>query len=67
MARRPPQIISRRAALASLAATAAYSPAVAETIQSGAMTENGVGPVFSASGPDAERYGAAEGYPIADR
>jgi CubicO group peptidase (beta-lactamase class C family) len=66
MARRPRQIISRRAALAGLAATAAYSPAVAETIQSGATTENGVGPVFSASGPDAERYGAAEGYPIAD-
>ena len=67
MARRPPQIISRRAAVAGLAATAAaYSPAVAETIQSGAATENGVGPVFSASGLDAERYGAAKGYPIAD-
>jgi CubicO group peptidase (beta-lactamase class C family) len=66
MARRPPQIISRRAALAGLAATAAYSPTVAETIQSSAMTENGVGPIFSASGPDAGRYGAAERYPIAD-
>jgi CubicO group peptidase (beta-lactamase class C family) len=66
MARRPPQIISRRAVLAGLAATAAYSPALAETVQSGATTENGVGAVCSASGPDAERYGAAEGYPIAD-
>jgi CubicO group peptidase (beta-lactamase class C family) len=66
MASRPPQSISRRAALAGLAATAAYSPAVAETTQSGASTENTVGPVFSGSGPDAGRYGAAEGYPIAD-
>ena len=66
MASRPLQIVSRRAALAGLAATAAYSSAVAETIQSGATTENGVGPVCSASGPDAGRYGAAEGYPIAD-
>ena len=54
----PQQIISRRAALAALAA--ACSPAVAETIERGATTENDVGPVFSASGPDAERYGAAE-------
>ena len=66
MARSPPQIISRRVALGGLAATAAYSPAVAETIQSSAVTENGVGPIFSASGPDAGRYGAAEGYPTAD-
>ena len=60
MASTPQQIISRRAALAGLAATAPYVLAAAETIERGATTENDVGPVFSASGPDAERYGAAE-------
>src|SRR5271155_197281 len=64
MASTPQQIISRRAALAALAA--ACSPAVAETIESGTTAENDLGPVFSASGPNAGRYGAAEGYPIAD-
>jgi len=29
--------------------------------------ENGAGPTFSPSGPNAELYGAAEGFPIADR
>jgi CubicO group peptidase (beta-lactamase class C family) len=31
------------------------------------MVENDAGPVFSPSGPNAELYGAAEGFPIADR
>jgi CubicO group peptidase (beta-lactamase class C family) len=32
-----------------------------------ATAEHGDGPVFSPSGPDTLRYGAAEGFPIADR
>src|SRR5260370_34944631 len=31
------------------------------------MDENGAGPVFSPSGPNAAFYGALEGFPIADR
>lgn len=57
-------IVSRRGALASLAAgVCGY---IVRPIPNGAAAENGAGPVFSPSGPDAERYGAAEGYPIAD-
>jgi len=33
----------------------------------GMAVENELGPVFSPTGPDAELYGAAEGFPIADR
>jgi CubicO group peptidase (beta-lactamase class C family) len=49
--------ISRRAALAGLAASAIGGAASAEV--------SAAGPVFAPSGPDAERYGAAEGFPIA--
>ncbi|THD59017.1 MAG: class C beta-lactamase-related serine hydrolase [Bradyrhizobium sp.] len=55
--------ISRRAALAGLAATAACGPAIAETIDDGAVTGNGAGPTFSPTGPNADLYGAAEGFP----
>jgi hypothetical protein len=57
-------IVSRRGALASLAALACGS--VVRPSPNAAAAENDAGPVFSPSGPDAERYGAAEGYPIAD-
>src|ERR1700692_472894 len=67
MPRGPHHILSRRAALAGLAATAACGPATAETIPDSPATGNGADPVFSPSGPDAELYGAAEGFPIADR
>jgi CubicO group peptidase (beta-lactamase class C family) len=40
---------------------------IAETTQGGATGEDGAGPVFSPSGPNGELYGAAEGFPIADR
>jgi len=66
MPRGPHHILSRRAALAGLAATAACGPATAETIPDSPATGNGADPVFSPSGPDAELYGAAEGFPIAD-
>lgn len=53
--------ISRRAAVAGLAATA-WRTAVAAEPQSEAHAD----PVFSLTGPDAARYGAAENFPIAD-
>src|SRR5438105_5067880 len=56
-------IVSRRAALAGFAASAASS-AFGEAPD--ATAEKAAGPVFSPSGPNAERYGAAEGFPIAD-
>jgi CubicO group peptidase (beta-lactamase class C family) len=55
-----PQILSRRAALAGLAASVA-APRVASR-----AAENAAGPVFSPTGPKAEFYGAAENYPIRD-
>jgi CubicO group peptidase (beta-lactamase class C family) len=61
--------ISRRKALAAaLAAGAAHigvrgSFAAAESIHN-LDAESGAEPVFSATGPDAELYGAADGYPV---
>ena len=60
--------LSRRKTVAALAATAACaltnrSPASAE---SAGPTENCTGPTFSAAGPNAELYGAKEGYPLPD-
>src|SRR5437763_15954278 len=57
-------IVSRRAALAGFAASAASS-AFGEAAPD-ATAEKAAGPVFSPSGPNAELYGAAEGFPIAD-
>lgn len=64
----PRYIVSRRAVLAGLAAygAARQSSGIAGQIPDHAATENGIGPVFSTTGPDAELYGAAENYPIAD-
>jgi len=59
--------VSRRAALAGFAITAAYGPVVAEQVSDSTWGGNGAGPIFSPSGPNAELYGAAEGFPIADR
>jgi CubicO group peptidase (beta-lactamase class C family) len=61
--------LSRRKALAGLAAVAAYSAvrgnaATAESIPASGAPENGAGPVFSAAGPDAQRFGAAKGFPV---
>jgi hypothetical protein len=58
-------VLSRRGALAGLAA-AVWGSGLVPPVAHSAVTENGLGPVFSPSGPDAERYGAAQGYPIAD-
>jgi CubicO group peptidase (beta-lactamase class C family) len=67
MAKKPDQygLLTRRAAIASLAAAACGS-AMADSARHGAAAEDSIGPVFLPSGPDAAHYGAAEGYPIAD-
>jgi len=48
------------------AITVAYGSAGSFRVLASMSGDNGAGPVFSASGPNAELYGAAEGYPIAD-
>ena len=53
---------TRRELLAGLAAACVGAPAHADPAAS-CQTD---GPVFNASGPDAERYGAADGYPVQD-
>lgn len=58
--------VSRRAALTGFAITAAYGSVIAKQASDSMSGGNGVGPVFSPSGPNAELYGAAEGFPIAD-
>jgi len=55
---------TRRTALAGLVAAAAYGAANAEPIAVHATPEGGAGPVFSATGPNAGLYGAAEGFPV---
>src|SRR5215467_3543800 len=54
--------LSRRSVLTGLAATC-----VAASAKWSWAAGSGDGPSFSASGPDAELYGAAENYPIKDR
>jgi hypothetical protein len=67
MSSRAGPTVSRRAALTGFSITAAYSSAVGEQVSDSMSAEIGAGPVFSASGPNAELYGAAGGFPIADR
>src|SRR5271154_5002513 len=54
-------ILSRRTALAGLAAASAVSPA--SPIAAG-RADDADRPTFSNTGPNAELYGAAEGYPV---
>jgi CubicO group peptidase (beta-lactamase class C family) len=67
MAKKPDPygLLTRRAAIAGLAAAACGS-AMAGSTRNVAAAEDSIGPVFSPSGPDAAHYGAAEGYPIAN-
>jgi hypothetical protein len=58
--------VSRRAALLGLAASAACGPARAEPSPGCPTPGNGDGPTFSPSGPNAERWGFAEGFPVVD-
>jgi hypothetical protein len=67
MSSRAGPTVSRRAAPTGFSITAAYSSAVGEQVSDSMSAEIGAGPVFSASAPNAELYGAAEGFPIADR
>jgi CubicO group peptidase (beta-lactamase class C family) len=55
-----PLVISRRRTIAGLAATSAVG-ILGATVASAEETS---GPVFSPTGPNAELYGAAEGYPV---
>jgi len=57
-------ILSRRTALAGLAATCAAG--IAGPIAESQAADDVGGPVFSPSGPKADLYGAAENYPIKD-
>jgi CubicO group peptidase (beta-lactamase class C family) len=52
--------LTRRTALAGLAASCAAPTLI------GRASAEAAGPIFSASGPDAQTYGAAEGYPVPD-
>jgi CubicO group peptidase (beta-lactamase class C family) len=61
--------LSRRDALTGLASAAAcwtactkFAPA--EPLRNGALAADCQGPIFTAMGPDAELYGAADGYPV---
>jgi CubicO group peptidase (beta-lactamase class C family) len=66
MSSRAQHVVSRRAALAGLAITAASSGILAQEVFDSTRGQDGAGPTFSSSGPNAELYGAAEGFPIAD-
>src|SRR5436190_20644947 len=64
---KPSHLISRRRTLAGLAAAAAYAGASsnAATAQSSpGAPADGAGPIFAHRGPDAELYGADQGYPV---
>jgi CubicO group peptidase (beta-lactamase class C family) len=63
----PKHLISRRTALAGFAITAARGVALTDEVSNDTQSVNGEGPIFSPSGPNAELYGATEGFPIADR
>jgi CubicO group peptidase (beta-lactamase class C family) len=63
MAKFPKHVVSRRAALAGLAASIISGSASADGER---IAQTDAGPGFSPSGPDALRYGAAEGFPVAD-
>jgi CubicO group peptidase (beta-lactamase class C family) len=69
MPNKSPLQLTRRDALAILASAAAGvcaggTSATAETPRNRALAANCRGPVLSAAGPDAELYGAADGYPV---
>lgn len=55
--------ISRRQAITGIAAATLCGPAIAETAPPVSDVRIG-GPVFSSSGPDADHYGAVQGFPV---
>jgi Beta-lactamase len=69
MSNKSPLQLSRRDALAGLAFAAACwtggtKSASAEQPRNAALAANCKGPIFTATGPDAALYGAADGYPV---
>jgi CubicO group peptidase (beta-lactamase class C family) len=69
MSNKSARLFSRREAMTGFIGTVACgavrgNAAGAEIARNGVPGENCGGPVFSATGPDAELYGAAEGYPV---
>jgi CubicO group peptidase (beta-lactamase class C family) len=71
MSNKSPLRLSRRDALAGLASaaacwTAGTETASAEPPRNAAVAADCKGPNFTATGPDAELYGAADGYPVPD-
>src|SRR5215510_10880950 len=61
--------LSRRGVVTGIACTAAYALArnkssTAEAPRDAEPTKDCTGPIFSPTGPNAEHYGAAEGYPV---
>jgi len=59
-----PHRVSRRSALAGFAIAATCGSAVGQIVADTKTTEAIADPVFSPSGPNAERYGAADGFPV---
>jgi len=64
------ELLSRRKTVAALAATVACklagSCSASAEPDSPSQTQDCTGPSFSATGPNAELYGAKEGYPLPD-
>ena len=59
--------ISRRTALVGFAVTAVSDSVGGQTVADTKTIETSAGPVFSLSGPNAELYGATDGFPIPSR
>ncbi len=64
MSDRKRHIVSRRTALAGFAIAAACGSVVRRAGADAVTAKTGVGPIFAPSGPNAELYGAADGYPV---
>jgi hypothetical protein len=57
-------LVSRRTALAGFAIATTRGSAAGRAVGDTNTAETSADPLFSPSGPDAERYGAADGYPV---
>jgi CubicO group peptidase (beta-lactamase class C family) len=67
MSRRAEYGISRRSALTGFVIAATCGSTLAGQVSGIIASENGLGPGFSPSGPNARVYGEEEGFPVADR
>jgi CubicO group peptidase (beta-lactamase class C family) len=66
MSSRAEYAISRRSALTGCLVAAVSGPTLAGRVSGIMAAENGVGPGFSPSGPNATVYGEEEGFPVTD-